>query len=614
MLKLSQNKNLTQGGFMKRIVALMICIIMFLSLVGCSAPTTEPVKNETGSNVENTESNQVEKNKYVPGTYTVDVMGHNGKFSIDVTFDEDSIVDIVVGENDESGFIGDTAIKDMTSKILKRQSLEVDTISGATVTGAVVRSGVAKAVKEAGGNVDDLKIAEEPDTTVWEDVTADVVVVGSGAAGMAATIQAEELGMNVILVEQLGLIGGSSVRAGYMVGGDTIVQKNAGIDFSVQDWINIMVKPRTISDIGLYQEASSLRMATDAGNNINWLYDLGVEFGPVNLKWQHYGPEGARIGPFAMNAFQKALDERGIDYRLNTRATNILMEDGAVKGITVESLNGSSYNIYANAVILATGGFFANKEMVEKYDPAHAQFPTDVCIGADGSGMIMAEEVGAVLKYMDQANYHGIAAFWNGASRSLSLPAGNGAIAVNSDGERYANEAGAYELLTKGTMAQKDSTVYTIMDQTLMDLDVIKNDHGLSNIIEMYEVADTIEELAQKLGINPEGLRKTIDNYSSYVKNGEDLEFGKDPVYMRSDFSKGPYYGVKSSVENHTNHGGIVVDIDNHALNAENEIIPGLFAAGECAASHIQGFYTYQACIENGRISAKVAFEEMNKN
>ncbi|NLJ58622.1 MAG: FAD-dependent oxidoreductase, partial [Tissierellia bacterium] len=514
---------------MKRIIALIICVMMFLSLVACSAPA-DPVENETGEDLADTETELNNDRKFEPGTYTVEVMGHNGRFNMDVIFDEDSIVDIIVGENNESGFMGTMAINDMVSKILERQSLEVDALSGATVTGSVVRGGVAQAVTEAGGNVDDLMIPPEPDTRAWEDTTADVVVVGSGAAGMAATIQAEELGMDVILVEQLGLIGGSSVRAGYMVGGDTIVQKNQGIDFSVQDWVDIMVKPRDTTDIGLYQEASSLRMARNAGKNIDWLYELGVEFGPVNLEWQHYGPDGARVGPYAMSAFQKALDERDIDYRLNTRATKIIMEDGAVKGITVISPNDIEYNIYADAVILATGGFFANQEMVEKYDPEHAQFPTDVCIGADGSGMLMAEEVGAVLKYMDQANYHGIAAFWNGASRSLSLPAGNGAIAVNKDGQRYANEAGAYELLTEGTMAQENSTVYTIMDQTIMDLDVIKNDHGLSNIIEMYEVADTVEELAEKLGIDPEGLRTTIDNYGSYVRNGEDLEFGKDPA------------------------------------------------------------------------------------
>ena len=340
---------------MKRIIALIICVMMFLSLVACSAPA-DPVENETGEDLADTETELNNDRKFEPGTYTVEVMGHNGRFNMDVIFDEDSIVDIIVGENNESGFMGTMAINDMVSKILERQSLEVDALSGATVTGSVVRGGVAQALTEAGGNVDDLMIPPEPDTRAWEDTTADVVVVGSGAAGMAATIQAEELGMDVILVEQLGLIGGSSVRAGYMVGGDTIVQKNQGIDFSVQDWVDIMVKSRDTTDIGLYQEASSLRMARNAGKNIDWLYELGVEFGPVNLEWQHYGPDGARVGPYAMSAFQKALDERDIDYRLNTRATKIIMEDGAVKGITVISPNDIEYNIYADAVILATGG------------------------------------------------------------------------------------------------------------------------------------------------------------------------------------------------------------------------------------------------------------------
>lgn len=589
----------------KKLVTLLFSIMTAFILVACSQ--TPDANDETTGQ----EAGQAQLE---PGTYNVETMGHNGLVVMDITVDENSIVDIEVLEHSETGFMGDEAMADMTQEILDKQSLEIEALSGATISGLAVRTGVSQAIEEAGGDVSDFKVAVTEDDTEWEDAKADVVVVGSGAAGLAATIQAEELGMHVILVEQLGLIGGSSVRAGYMVGGDTIVQEQQDIDFSTQDWIDIMVHPRDTSDRGLFQEESALRMASNAGNNIDWLYDLGIEFGPVNLDWQHYGPEGARIGPFATNAFQDALDEREIDYRLNTRADELIMEDDAVVGIVVESPNGQLYNIHADAVILATGGYFANQEMVEKYDPEHAQFPTDVSIGADGSGMLMAEEIGAELKFMDQANYHGIAASWNGASRSLSLPAGNGAIAVNAEGKRYANEAGAYELLTEGTMNQENSTVYTIMDQTLMDLDVIKNDHGLSNIEEMYEVADTIEELAEKLEIDPEGLRETVDNYTSYVQNGEDLEFGKDPANMRSDFSEGPYYGVKSSVENHTNHGGVVVDIDNRALTSDNEVIPGLFAAGEVAASHIQGFYTYQACIENGRISAKVVYEELNNN
>lgn len=591
---------------MKRILPLLLTVFMLMGIVACSG---ESNKESQGSSNGGTTTNS-----YKAGTYTIETTGHNGTFNVDVVFDEEKILDVVVGDNNESGFIAEAAFDDMISNIVERQSLDVDTISGATISGMAVKMAVSKAVEEAGGDKSALDKPAPEDGTVYEDVTADLVVIGSGAAGMAATIQADELGMNVILVEQLGLLGGSSVRAGYMVGGDTVVQAEQGIEYTTQDWIDFMVKPRDSSDKGLFQEESALRMASHAGENINWLHKLGVKFGPVNLKWQHYGPEGSRVGPYAMNAFQENLDEKDVDYRLNTRAVELIMEDGQAKGVLVEAPDGSHYKIFSDSVIIATGGFFANQEMVEKYDPDHAQFPTDVSIGADGSGMLMVEKIGGVLGYMDQANYHGLAAKWNGVSRSLTLPAGNGALAVNAEGKRYANEAGAYELLTKGTMEQADSTAYCIMDQTLMDLDVIKNDHGLSNIVEMYEKADTIEELAQKLEINPEGLKKTVADYESYVRNGEDLEFGKNPVFMRSDFSVGPYYGVKASVENHTNHGGIIVDIDNHVLDANNQVIPGLFAAGECAASHIQGFYTYQACIENGRVAAKVAHEEMDQN
>jgi len=171
------------------------------------------------------------------------------------------------------------------------------------------------------------------------------------------------------------------------------------------------------------------------------------------------------------------------------------------------------------------------------------------------------------------------------------------------------NEAGPYELLTKGTMEQDEA--FCIMDQTLMDLDVIKADTGLSNIVEMYEVADTVEELAQKLGIDPAGLKATIEKYGQDVRDGKDTEFGKDPQFMRGDFSTPPYYGVKSTVENHTNHGGIVVDIENKVLDANGGIIKGLYAIGECSASHIQGFYTYQDCIHNGRVVAQVIAEEL---
>lgn len=593
---------------MKRILRLTLSSAMLLSMVACSSDDNAAETTENG-----TEEN-IGTNTYTPGTYTIETTGHNGKMVVDVTFDEESIKDIVVGENEETGFMGDQAFEHMISNIVTRQSLDVDALSGATVSGLAVRNAVTEAVEEAGGSKDALQIPAEEDDTKYEDATTEVVVIGSGAAGMAATMQAEELGLDVILVEQLGLIGGSSVRAGYMVGGDTIVQEEQGIDFTTEDWVDHIVKPREGVDIGLWDEEAALQAAKNDGENIDWLYNLGVEFGPVNLEWQHYGPEGSRLGPFVMEAMQKNLDEKDMDYRLNTRATEFIMEDEAVVGVTVEAPNGENYDIYADAVIVATGGYNASQDMVEKYDPEHAGFPTDVSIGSDGSGMNMVEDIGGVLVYMDQSNYHGLAAMWNGASRSLTLPAGNGALAVNAEGDRYADESGSYELLTQGTMAQENNTAYCIMDQELMDLDVIQHDTGLSNVKEMWVKADTLEELAKELGIDYAGLKETVDNYTSYVENEEDLEFGKNPQFMRSDFTNPPFYGVEASVETHTNHGGILTDRESHVLDENEAIIPGLFAAGETSASKTTGAFTYRTSIDQGRRSAMKIYEMLKNN
>ena len=571
---------------MKRLLA----VLMMLMLIACAA--------------------SAEQVTFTPGIYTVDTLGHNGAMTVEVTFDEHSITDIKVPVHAETRRIGDISMNTVIDEILERQSLDVDTVAGATVSGAVVRAAVRKAVEQAGADPAKLMIPKAKDETVYQDETTQVVIVGSGVAGLVTAVEAQAQGLDIILIEQLGFLGGSSIRAAYMVGGGSSVQKAQGIDYGVENWQAFQVKPRTSTAAELYQEASAIKLSAEAGNNISWMADLGVPFGDVNLYFQHYGPNGERIGSYVVETLQRVLEEKGVDFRLNTRATSLLTEDGRVCGVTVVSPNGQEYKIKAEDVVLCTGGFFANQAMVDEYDPAHAMFKTDVSIGADGSGMKMAEAVGAQLGWMDQGNYHGLATFWNGASRGLTLPAGNGCVAVNKEGKRYANEAGNYELLAAGTIAQ-GGTVYTIMDQKLMDLDVIRQDHGLSAVPDIWVKADTLEELADKLGIEKEGFLKTMADYATYVANGEDPEFGKTEAYLRSDFTTGPFYGCESHVENHTNHGGIVVDIDNHALTAEGKIIPGLFAVGECAATHIQGIYTYSAAVGNGRFTAQLIASEL---
>jgi len=243
--------------------------------------------------------------------------------------------------------------------------------------------------------------------------------------------------------------------------------------------------------------------------------------------------------------------------------------------------------------------------MVAEYNPDFLGYPTDVTLGADGSGMKMAEAVGGVLVAMDQANYHPIATVYNGGSRSMQTAINSGAIIVNAGGKRFVNEKQAYEIVAYAVLEQEGGHAYCILDQTLLEYDSIKNDVGLSGIVDMYVKADTIEELAGKLGIDADGLKATIETYGSYVQNGADEEFGRVASSMNSDLSTPPYYAVIGSPETHTVKGGVVTDACTHVLDASGARIPGLYAAGEVAVSPVGGGSTNTVCLAMGRIAAR---------
>ena len=296
------------------------------------------------------------------------------------------------------------------------------------------------------------------------------------------------------------------------------------------------------------------------------------------------------------------MDEKGVDCRTGTKATELLMDVSAITGVKVVS-DGLEYEIRADAVILATGGYLANRELVAQYKPGYENNGFDVTIGCDGSGLEMALNAGTIAKHMDICGFHALATFYNGVSRSLTNPASSGCIAVNAAGERYANEAGAYADFTAATMEQ--GQVFCIMDETVMNQGKTKNDTGLSNIREMYVICDTIEELAAELGIDPEGLAATVQRYGEFVRNGVDEDFGKAATALTGDFSAGPYYGVKANVENHTVYGGIEIDNSGRVLREDGTVIEGLYAAGELAMFKTAGRAPLPECIDMGRVAAR---------
>ena len=270
---------------LKTFTATLLSLILALGLMACPAIAQAPT--------------------FTAGTYTVDVTAHNGPATIGVTFSESAITDIQVLEHCESLALGTVGMDKVAADILASQSLDVDMVSGATVSAAAMRYAVEQAVKAAGADPNALRVPTQENVTAPEDVHCDVVIVGSGTAGMSAAAEAADLGLHAILVEQLGLLGGSSMRTGYVIGGDTRLQKEQGIEYTTQDMIAQMTK----GDDGagnqeLYNHDAAVMYATMFGENIDWLQDIGIQFGVIQSNNQFRGPNAARLGSYLISGLQ----------------------------------------------------------------------------------------------------------------------------------------------------------------------------------------------------------------------------------------------------------------------------------------------------------------------
>ena len=231
-------------------------------------------------------------------------------------------------------------------------------------------------------------------------------------------------------------------------------------------------------------------------------------------------------------------------------------------------------------------------------------------IGYNGSGLLMAEAVGAGTVCMDAIVLHALAAPYNGTSRSLTTPAAQGAIAVNQDSVRYYAENAAYAELGAATLAQEKA--YCIMNEDLFNVPGIKNGHGLSCIKEMYIIRDTIEELAEAIGVPADNLKATVERYGEFVRNGKDEDFGKSANALTSDFSKGPYYVVAAQPENHTVYGGITTHIDMQVLREDGSAASGLYSAGEINCAKIPRL-NLSMTIDQGRVAARAIAASFKK-
>lgn len=505
------------------------------------------------------------------GTYTGISQGRNGAIVIQMDFSDEAITDVRVISQNETYNTGDIPIREYPDLIVEHQTLNVDIVSGATISSVAFLDAARDCVRQAGADPSSLNIAI-PTTAVAENTSTDIVVVGGGAAGMTAAAKAATAGASVILLEKLDFLGGTSAFSIEAFGStEDVVHAGLGNPMSSDGNYEGYIKSNPTGNPDAFRI-----LADENGNAANWLRSIGAPMtvtGGVNSVAT--SREAGKMGQVITAALMDEVKKLGVDVRVGNAATELLTENGAISGVKVIN-DAGEYTISAGAVILASGGFGADNDMVSKYVPSLKGYDNSCSIGATGDGHKMAAAVGAQLDNMEAVRVNftyytdGLRYYYMGC-----LP-NTGAIVVNEDGERFVNDQGGYGVGMQ--VVDQGGVAYAIFDQSMVD--------AIQDVREYYELgifesADTIEGLADKIGVNADGLKKTIETYKGYVANGSDEEFHRSMLNLT--FDEAPYYACKLTCHVQGTFGGIVTTTAAEVTDANNAAIPGLYAAGECA-------------------------------
>ncbi|MCL2559551.1 MAG: FAD-binding protein [Turicibacter sp.] len=513
----------------------------------------------------------------------------------------DVIDEIRVIAHDETHNTGNIPFEVLPALIVEHQSLQVDAVSGATISSMGFMVAVRDAIATAGADAS-VFVGEALPDVPHEDTTTDIVVIGGGGAGLTAAIHAAYEGHDVILVEKLGILGGTT---NYVLEGfgsiNNLVHGNLGIENDPDALVETLATNNPQGD----PEAFEI-LAHNNGWAADWLRSIGamMNVAPGRMSVASSREVGI-MGVTIVSALVQEAQLSGVDIRTNSEAIEILMEDGAVSGVVISTPHGE-YTINASAVIIATGGFAANLEMVAEHRPELEGFPAAPSPGNQGSGHMIAEAIGAELLNMDhiRMNYtYSIAE--SGLFYYVASVVNTGAIVVNDAGERFINDQQGHG--AGPAVLEQGGTAWAIFDNTIYE--GVSEVRRLANV-DLFIIANTLEELADLTGIDQAGLMDTIERYQGFVEEGVDEDFGRAMVNMR--FVTAPFHALPLTVHAQGTFGGVSTNVDAEVLNADAEPIPGLFAAGEVANDGTWGANPAVVNVVFGRIAALSASEFIN--
>lgn len=619
----------------KKIISMLLCAALTASLAGCgqskdTAPATEAAATTAATTVSESGAGAC-----TAGTYTGTAKGRNGDITVEVTVTGDEITSVVVKEHQETEGIADPAIERIPQRIVEGQSLGIDAIAGATITGDAILEAVANALEQAGADVEALK-AKKVEKTAGETVekTADVIIVGGGGAGISAAAAAASEGKTVILIEKTAALGGNTLASGgvwnavnkdldaatlsddgraatlktYLEYDEALFEgefldayktlKQQITDYLADDTSHLFdsVEFHLIQSYlgglredldgnsihGDYELLNTLVSNSDA--TIQWLEETaGSEFNdtlsePIGSLWlRAQTPKNSKqVDLFDQPAAY--VESNGGEIIYECTAEELIVEDGAVTGVNASMSDGTKVILHGNnGVILATGGFGANTEMVMQYDNywgdnLYPEIGTTNVSATVGEGITMAQEAAdADVTGMEFTQLMPIGFASNG---QLALGNGTNVMYVTPEGKRFVDEYAERDVISQAAFDNggEHGLFYEVG---------LRSNCALWNDEDCFE-ADTIEELAEMIGMDPAVFSAEVEKYNGFADAGKDDEFGKSVFTTKIETKDGDKYAARAMRPSlHHTMGGLVIDNDCHVINKSGEVIKGLYAAGE---------------------------------
>lgn len=506
-------------------------------------------------------------------TYSATGNGYHGEMTVNVTIEDGKITDVELGDNHETNVVIDRAFPVIRERILEANTADVDSVTAATFSSYAIKTAVADAMQQAG--LEAPKVAmQNAEKTATERAaeSCDIVIVGGGPAGLAAAVSAKQTNAdkNVILVEKLDILSGNGkFDMNFFDMINTEAQKAAGND----EWVGEAGLAKFLEEKSSNGEsAERIQVWANEEYNIDaWLRAMGVELNYNYGGTNHMAEDNQYSGEVIQAGLEKAAAELGVDVRTGTKGVDLVMEDGACKGVIVTNNAGETYTINAASTIITTGGFCSNKELLAEYAPGYEVFNTSNQMGTTGDFVKIFEQNGFKMENMGKMSF-----FSNIIVPYRDLTGGADMnLLANSEGALLPNKSG----MDRGTMIkeQPNGAAYYITDKTGYDSFYrIRKHVGLG----YYAEGATLEELAEKLSINAEGLKASVEQYNADAAAGaENAQIAAVP--KRALDAEGPYYGVRVEAANHMTKGGVVCNENAQVLNADDTVVPGLYAAGE---------------------------------